>query len=372
MKRTAKTLFCLAASLVLGAVQPAAASGENPNMPEAQYFFPDESLPHEGTWLIWPHARTYGAKYAAAIEPIWVQMTLALHTGERVHIIARDEALRARVTKLLSEKGADLSKIDFLVAPSDDVWARDTGPMFVFDKANRLYIADFAFDGWGRKTPFANDDRIPRAVSKAIGVPRLDIPGFVLEGGAVELSPDGTLLATKSAVISKARNPGMPQAEAEAYLRRYLGAKRFIWLEGVTGEDITDAHIDGFARFYDADTLLTVPESDFFELYEHADPKDYEKLTAATNAAGKRYRIVEVPLTARNVKGLGYKGSYLNFYVGTKAVLLPVYGDRNDKKAEAILQGLYPGRRIVPINVAALYKNGGMLHCVTQQQPRSR
>lgn len=79
--------------------------------------------------------------------------------------------------------------------------------------------------------------------------------------------------------------------------------------------------------------------------------------------------VAEKQLTSKNVKGLDYKGSYLNFYVGNKVVLLPVYGDSNDDIAAAILSKLYAGRDIVPINVTALYQYGGMLHCITQQQP---
>ncbi|MBB5182124.1 agmatine deiminase family protein [Catenisphaera adipataccumulans] len=342
------------------------------NAKETTYTFPDENQKHEGTWLIWPHAHTYGKAYARSIEPIWIEMVKALAPGEHVHIIAYDQKLKKHIVSKLNEAGVDRNQVDFVIAKSDDVWARDTGPMFVYDAQGQLHIVDFGFDGWGKKTPYRKDDRIPQTVAKATGIPRIDVSKFVLEGGSVDIAADGTVLATKSAVISKNRNPHCSQAKAERYLKKYLGAKKFIWLEGVTDEDITDAHIDGFARFYDAQTILTVPEEDFFDLYENIKASDYDTLQEATNASGERYKIVEVPLTSKNVTGLDYKGSYLNYYLGKEVLLLPVYDDANDQTAVTIMQNLYPDHTIVPINVTALYKNGGMLHCVTQQQPLSQ
>ncbi|MDG3131747.1 agmatine deiminase family protein [Streptococcus suis] len=333
------------------------------------YKFPEETQEHEATWLIWPHEHTYGKAYAQSIEYIWVTMTKYLTLGEKVNIIIYDEPLQKHVEELLNSSSVDMKKVHFFVAKSDDVWVRDTGPIFVYDDQNRLNIADFKFDGWGEKMPYENDDTIPVAISKYTNIPSIDISSFVLEGGAIEVSKDGTVLATKSAVISKNRNSDMTQKQAEQYLTTFLGAKNFIWLDGVTDEDITDAHIDGLAKFYDEKTILSVPKDDFFELYENIKESDYDILRHAKNASGEYYNFIDIPLTSKNVAGLSYKGSYLNFYVANKVVLLPVYDDENDSIAIDILSKLYPDREIVPINVVPLYKNGGMIHCVTQQQP---
>lgn len=369
-----KILFAVIALLALAGCAPAAkplpeAKPAQEDTAMTEYTFPAEDAAHEGTWLNWPHHHTYGAEYREELEPIWVAMAAALCEGENVHIVAYDEAERERITALLAAEQLDMGRIDFTVAKTDDVWARDTGPMFAFDEGGNMVIVDFAFDGWGKKMPYKNDDKIPQAVAKAKNIPIVGVSDFVLEGGSVEHDGAGTLMATKSSVISKNRNPGMTQAQAEEYLTRYLGAVNFIWLDGVTDEDITDAHIDGMARFYDENTLLTVPEEDFFELYEGILESDYEALLGAKNADGEPYELVELPLTAENVRGLDYKGSYLNYYVGNDVVLLPVYGDESDVHAAEIIGGLYKGRKIVPIDVTALYKYGGMLHCVTQQQP---
>lgn len=362
-------LLSLVAVLTLAACTGKGAEQKKMNNTPVQYTFPDENKPHEGTWLIWPHAHTYGKKYARELEPIWIKMTKALAPGERVHIIAYNEALKQHIQTQLRQAKVKLSHVDYVIAKSDDVWARDTGPMFVYDRQKHLKIVDFGFNGWGKKTPYRHDDQIPQKVAKALDLPIVDASKLVLEGGAVDLASDGTILACRSSVTNSNRNPHLSQKQVEQYLRRYLGAKHFIWLDGVSGEDITDAHIDGFARFYNDRTIMTVPEKDFFDLYEGMKTTDYEKLMSAKNAAGKPYKYIEIPLTKKNVTGLDYKGSYLNYYLGNKVLLLPVYGDANDAVAIKKMARLYPHHQIVPINVTQLYKNGGMLHCVTQQQP---
>lgn len=335
-----------------------------------KYYMPSEETLHEGTYLTWVHEYTYGKKYREEIENVWIEMTKALHAGENVHIIAYNEFEKERIIGLLNKERIDLSKIDFVIAKSDDVWTRDSGPIFVYDEDNKVVIADFGFDGWGQKAPYKKDDKLPKAVAEQKGIPIVDISDFVLEGGAIEIDGNGTLMATLSCVNSDSRNKKLSLEEVENYLKQYLGVSNFIWLEGVEGEDITDAHIDGIARFYDKNTLLTVSENDFFELYEGILESDYDILCNAKNTEGIKYDIIELPLTSKNVIGLDYKGSYLNYYVANEVVLVPIYNDKNDKIAIDVIQRLYKSKKIVPIDVSVLYKNGGMIHCITQQQPK--
>lgn len=336
---------------------------------EMNYTYPEESSLHAGTWLTWPHEYTYGKKYKNEIEPVWIAMTKNLIESENVYIIAYDNYEKEQIINTLRQNNIVLDKIEFYISKSNDVWVRDTGPIFVKDTENKMHIADFGFDGWGKKCKYKYDDIIPKNISEAIKIPQLDISDFILEGGSVELDGDGTCMATLSSVVSKNRNPKLSVKDAEYFLNKYFGATNFIWLEGVLDEDITDAHIDGMARFYDKHTLITVSEDDFHELYESIKISDYYKLTGAKNANKENYEIITMPLTANNVVGLDYKGSYLNYYIANSVVLMPSYNDENDKVARNILQNLYPNKKVVAIDVTKLFKYGGMIHCITQQQP---
>lgn len=334
-----------------------------------EYTFPKENEQHEGTWLIWPHKYSYGEKYQKELEPIWIKMTKALAPGEKVHIVAYNRQEQARIAKILEVNGILMKQITFMIAKTNDVWARDMGPIFVYDRQHNLRILNFNFNGWGRKEKYNYDNKLAVKIAHDIKIPVVNVPKLTLEGGAVELDGNGALMATKSAILNKNRNPGMTEAQADQYFKKYFGVTDSIWLDGVKGQDITDDHIDGFARFYDNHTILTVPEKDFLELYENNPKSDYQKLETAKNDEGQPYHLKTIPLTKNNVRGLDYKGSYLNYYIGNKVILLPVYNDPNDQIVINKMKELYPNKDIVPINVDKLYKNGGMLHYVTQQQP---
>ena len=196
----------------------------------------------------------------------------------------------------------------------------------------------------------------------------------VLEGGSIEVDGQGVLMATRSSILETARNPGLTQPQLESTLRAQFGVTKFLWLDGAPGgtEDITDTHIDGFAMFGPHRTIVTMSNADL--AYWGISTADIAVLNNATDIGGVPYSFVRLPLTANNVvttygTALGYKGSYVNFYVGNTVVLVPTYNDPNDATALSILQTLYPGRTAVGIDVRNLYANGGMVHCVTQQQP---
>lgn len=335
---------------------------------------PDESAPHEGTWLQWPHHYEYGFAYRNRLDDTWVAMTRALVAGENVHVIAYNAHEQNRITNLLTAAGVSLVRVDFLIRKTNDCWVRDNGPIFVHGASGQLEICDFGFNGWGFDYRYGLDDTVPLAVAGHLGLARRDLDATVLEGGAIEVDGRGVLMATRSSILEPERNPGLSQAQLEKRLAKNLGIVKFIWLDGAPGGqiDVTDTHIDGFARFATPDTIVTMDAPDL--LYWALSPADIAILYAASDANGAPYQRVNLPLTAHNVitsygLDLGYKGSYVNFYVGNTVVLVPAYGDPNDAVAMDLLRPLFPGRTMVGIDVRNLYKNGGMVHCVTQQQP---
>lgn len=346
------------------------------------YTMPEESAPHEGTWLQWPHQYQYGTAYRNSLDPTWVAMTKELVTSEKVHIIAYNETEKQRIVKLLNQAGVALTNVDFKIYKTDDVWIRDNGPIYTKDASGNLVIQDWGFNGWGEKTDddsgypigFENCDLIPAKIGTDQNRTVINLNETMInEGGSVEIDGNETLMACKSSILNANRNPGMTQAEAEKIFTKYLGVTHFIWLDGKAGLDITDMHIDGFARFANPTTIVTMNDDDLAE-WQVSD-SDIDKLYAAKNKNGTPYIFLKIPLTQNNVKktdgtNLGYKGSYINYYIANTKVLVPNYNDPNDSVANAMIQTLYPGRTVVGIDVRNLYENGGMVHCVTQQQPK--
>ena len=343
--------------------------------PSARYTMPEESQPHEGTWLQWPHDNQYGAGFRDRMEPAWIEMTRHLQAGERVHIVAYDDAEQAHIKAVLAEAGVPKNNINYFNVPTNDFWMRDNGPIFVYDEQDQLRITDWGFNGWGFDAPFKKDNAVPERLASLIGMPAIDLNAIVLEGGAIEVDGQGTLVATRSSVTHRSRNPRLSEKEMEAYLTTYLGITNFIWLDGTYGEEITDNHIDGVMKFIGNNTILTMNDDGLS--YNGLSRSDISKLYSATNARGEAYRFDYLPMTANNVtttqgKDLGYKGSYVNFYIANQVVLVPVYQDPNDRMALDIIQNHFPSRQVVGIDARDMYELGGMIHCVTQQQPEFR
>jgi len=349
----------------------------------ASFHYPAEHELHEATWLQWPHGKQYGCSYKKKLEPTWLEITMALINNEKVFIVHHGNLAKKKIVRVLLAAEVDTSNIRFFKIPANDVWVRDNGPIFVFDNLNQLFMQDWGFNGWGNDFRWKKCDRVPTQIKFT---PKLDLnAAMVLEGGAIETDGNGTILATKSALLTQVnptkkihaiRNPGMDQTKADSLLRTYLGAEQVIWLEGfLDSDDITDGHIDGFARFGLNNTLFTMAKEDLS--YWGVNEKDQEMLDNLKNTLGQPYSFITLPLTANNVsnkKGqdLGFKGSYLNFYIANGVVLVPVYNDPNDQIAIQLMQDHFSERTIVPIDCRNLIEFGGMVHCVTQQQPAKR
>ena len=338
------------------------------------FTMPEESEPHEGTWLQWPHHYQYGMYYRDSLDATWVAMVKELVTSEKVHLIAYNQTEKDRIIALLNAQNVPLTNIDFKIYKTDDIWIRDNGPIYARDKNGNLIIQDWGFNGWGNKAEYSNCNSIPSKIATDQGKTVVDINSIMInEGGSVEIDGHGTLMACKSSILNNNRNPGMTQVQAEDIFKKYLGVVNFIWLDGQAGLEITDQHIDGFARFGNANTIVTMKQNDLLDF--DVKQSDINKLYASKNKNGMAYTFLKVPLTQNNVtttdgKNLGYKGSYVNYYIANSKVLIPNYNDPNDATANAIIQTLYPTRTVVGIDVRNLYENGGMIHCVTQQQPQ--
>jgi len=349
------------------------------------YHMPAEWESHEGTWLIWPHNDTH-EDAQLHLEHLWLEMTMVLHEQETVHIVVPDERRREHLHHQLAYYGLNESNLDIQMIPNDDVWVRDCGPIFLTDERRDLAVTTWNFNGWGERYPYKEDRLVPERVAEILSLPSFTAP-ITLEGGAIEVNGKGTLIATRSSIINPNRNPGISQDEIEASIKDYLGIQSIIWLTGASrafcdlvGSD-TDLHVDGYARFTDESTVLyswTDDETNNFYpiLKQHRD-----ELCNARTESGKPLTLVCLPKPKNETYSTLVEatrppfdsflslGTYANFYVANNVVLVPVYGDVNDANAKSIIAEHFPEREIIGIPAWATAERGGMMHCVTQQQP---
>jgi agmatine deiminase len=345
------------------------------------FHMPAEWEPHEGTWLQWPQDKVYRG-YELKLEGIWFNMVDALHEHENVHIIINGERQRDHVAEQLVYHNIGLKNIQFNIIPTNDVWARDNGPIFVINGDGDVAITDWVFNGWGERFPYDLDDKVPSLIGEQLGLHVFQAP-MVLEAGGVEVNGKGTFLATRSSIIDSFRNPGMSQGEIEKVLSQYLGVTHFIWLTGAgRGEcdlwgDETDSHIDIVARFTNECTVLYNWTSNLSDPRYRMLAKSYEELKAATTETGKRLTLVPLPLPEvhQTTKMTDWRrntfsdSAYSNYLIANNVVLVPVYGHANDQHALKIIAEQFPDREVIGIEVVALIEHGGAIGCVTQPQP---
>ena len=332
----------------------------------ADYWLPEEAERHLRTFMQWPVNRDVHP------DPIFLDMlqqTIAdiantISEFEPV-VMLMDMAFESAARRKLAQK------IEVWDIPTDDLWCRDSGPVFVRNEAGDLAISHLNFNGWGNKQVHGNDGRIAGRVAERLGLPVFD-NGLVGEAGGVESDGHGTLIAHESSWVIGNRNKGT-RTEVEELLLEAIGADKVIWAPGVKGGDITDYHIDALARFTSpGNILIQLPDKlDRHDPWPASAFETYDILKVATDAKGNRFEIVVVPEPYETrVTSSDFVASYVNYYVCNGAVIAAQFGDRDtDREATKLLAGLYPDREIVTLNVDPVGETGGGIHCATQQQP---
>jgi agmatine deiminase len=332
------------------------------------FFAPSEEAPHARTWMAWP---TDASIYAPAGDRAYFE-SVQVALGRVAAAIAENEEVVLAAPLAEHAVAAPLCgpKVKLVDIPTDDMWARDSGPVFLIDGRGGKALTDFNFNGWGRKQRYGKDGHLAATIASITQVRRFEAP-VTGEGGGIEYDGQGTLILTESSWINENRNPGLRKMDLERHLMAYLGVRTLVWLPGVRNHDITDYHIDGYCRIVRPGVLL-------FDRYRGDDPEfirnEKESLAILRKARDAQGRSFEIAFTQSAVKVRSRRrdffSGYSNYYVGNGAIYTPVFGDEKaDAAAHAQLRRLYPGRRIVALEVDRIYENGGGIHCVTQQEP---
>lgn len=336
---------------------------------------------HEGTWLAWPHNPEDWPGKFQPIPWLYAEIVRLLAGHERVHLIVQDAKEESRAKGILHRAGAELENVSFHRWPTDRVWMRDSGPIFVRDREGRVAITNWKFNAWAKYDDWHLDNEIPGRAAGALGlhewqpvIARADGSEHrvVLEGGSIDTNGEGILLTTEECLLSEVqqRNPGVSREQMEQVLHDYLGIEQVIWLgRGVEGDD-THGHVDDISRFAGPATIVTAVEPDTRDANHGPLRENLVRLKAARTTDGKQFRIVELPLPRPVVfRGQRLPASYANFYVANGLVLVPTFHDPNDRVALNILAEVFPGREVIGIHSVDLIWGLGALHCMSQQQP---
>ena len=345
---------------------------------------PAEWEEHSGTIMIWPERSgswTYGAKFA---RPVFAEIIRNISAYEKVHLAVSAQG-EASARELL---GGEISsgKVQLWIFKTDDCWARDMAPTFV-KQDGKVTGIDWAFNAWGGEynglyKHWQNDDKFAAYICGKLNTGYINAHPFVLEGGSIHSNGNGTIMTTEECLLSKGRNPGLTKAQIEQKLKKYLGAEKILWLKrGIVGDE-TDGHIDNICAFVNPDTVV-LAWSDEGEQGEIC-RENYNILTA------NGFKVIKLPIPEKPVSitqfdldgfifeegedtreaGEKLAASYVNFYICNAGILVPQFGDKNDKVAVDILRQAFPDKNIIPIPATQLIVGGGNIHCLTQQIPK--
>ncbi|GGS11352.1 porphyromonas-type peptidyl-arginine deiminase [Streptomyces nojiriensis] len=340
------------------AIRPAAAGA---------FRVPIEDVRHTRTWMAWPDSTSIWGNTLGGVQQDIALIARTIAKYEPVYICANSgSAAKAR-----SMCGSTVTVISTI--PVDDCWMRDTGPVFRTDGSGGLDAVGLNFNGWGKKQAHSRDNLVAGRIASYVGVP-FTAAALVGEGGAIEQDGAGTLMATRSSLVNKNRNPNRTEAQIEAALLAAYGASKVIWFDGVKGQDITDDHVDATSRFLTPGrAAVQMPLASDNDVYAKDARQQYQILSASTAADGTRMTVDQIQGPDYNkIRSANpdFLASYANYYLCNGAVISAHFGDtRADTAAKATLARLYPGRTVEQLNIDRLGTGGGGIHCVTQQQP---
>ncbi len=328
---------------------------------------PAEWEPQAAVWMQWP------SDFERVFEPAFARMASIISRYERLRVLYDSDLDLASARRAIAGSEHDPARIEWHRVANDSAWMRDNGPVYVVEDG-ALIVQDWKFNAWGgafgAQIPFARDDRVAEQVGELLGVP-VEAVELVHERGNLEFNGVDTVLLNWSTIGDPARNPNCSREQVEAELKRRFGVSRVVMVEGYAAGELTRGHIDGFARFIDAGTVVVAECTE----YSRCRPGDgdagslYDSAAAIIADAG--FRVVRDPILGQvSYRDKVFNAKYLNWLVGNGFVIAGGFGDRHlDAAARERIQDYFPGRDVYVIEILESWYDGGGVHCHTNDQP---
>jgi agmatine deiminase len=321
--------------------------------------YPAEWEGQLATWVAWPvNGQNWGSR-KAEIEEFYTKL---ITTISRFQTVCALVPFRWEPSGKVARAFQNLLHIpQFFETPTNDIWIRDYGPLFV-KQGRETSVVKFEFNAWGGKfPPWTQDNAVPIALARALGM-ALYRYNPILEGGALEMNGDGLCLTPRPCLYGKNRNRYTPRL-VEKTLLGALGLDSLVVLERGLPGDHTDGHIDNVARFVSKTRVVMAgPYPGFAE--------NKKQIETALRARYADAQVDVLPLPPQRQLGSEtLPASYMNFIYANGAVLVPTYGCPQDAEALAYFASVHPDREVLGIDCSLVIEEGGSLHCLSKQQP---
>eukprot|EP00026_Physarum_polycephalum_P011148 Phypoly_transcript_11349.p1 GENE.Phypoly_transcript_11349~~Phypoly_transcript_11349.p1 ORF type:complete len:381 (+),score=41.16 Phypoly_transcript_11349:57-1145(+) len=352
---------------------------------EDGFVMPAEWEPHKSTWIVWPERQDIWRDKAVPAQKAFSDVINAIAKYERVNVIASKEQLEICRNTINNSS----PNVNIIEMPTDDAWVRDSGPTFVVNRsAGEVRGVKWIFNGWGDKQPHNKDNQVGKNILD-IEKTQTYFCDIVMEPGSFHVDGEGTLITTKECLLHPSRNPNLTQSQIEEKLKEYLNVQKVIWLNlGLEGDSDTNGHIDNLCCFLQPGVVALTWTDDVNDGQYKRAMDAYEILENSSDAKGRKIHVVKLhqpailtvmPDESSGLVGAHLEGrepgsrlpaNYTNFYVANQVVVVPAFGDaKYDQLAKEEIGKWFPEREIVLVPARDIVLGGGIIHCITQQQP---
>ncbi|MCC6158049.1 MAG: agmatine deiminase family protein [Deltaproteobacteria bacterium] len=313
-----------------------------------------EFEPQTELWMRWPVGQ-------GGILPTYDGMIGAVGDEMTVRVIVACASQENTARTHLANEGIDDANVVFSYWPTDTIWTRDYGPVFVGlgeTAPQTEAIIDMSYSRPWR----TNDDQIPDAAGVLTGASVYETD-FVEDGGNLLTDGQGTCFATSYMFDN---NPGWTLDEMEQWFADYLGCAQLIMPEPLVSEGT--GHIDMFIKVIGPHTVM-VGEAEAGDINQQRLDDAADLIAGATALDGTPFEVVRIPQVTDTTFPL-----YPTFYTYTNGLLagetamVPLYNRAEDDDALAVYETAFPDRDAVQVDAEEVIQSGGALHCVTMER----
>jgi len=311
-------------------------------------------------------------RYSTAAWPTVVRacvkaLTANPNTDEIAYVVVASQAVANAAATTFASDGADLSKVVFIIQPTDSIWMRDYGPHFIYQDgsiaiADSHYYPNRQFDNFSPTLLAADNFKMAS----------YDMPLYY-SGGNFQPGPNRSGFVTALVNLDNPAAGGWTPALIAEYYQRFQGIDTLHVLGQLPFSVDGTGHIDMWMYLIDENRVVI---SEFI-------PGSNATAIAVTNAAVTYMQNLGFQVfrpKAWNSGGVHY--TYANAFRVNNRIFVPVYGtavvaggsaawNAYDADAMAVWQAAVgPNIEVIPIQCGPIISAAGAIHCIVKQVPR--
>ena len=272
----------------------------------------------------------------------------------------------SELIKSMLKSGKTFPHVRFLNLSLNTIWLRDFGPRVAETDSGASMVMNFFHDV---SRPY--DDDFPQLWAKMTDASHNHVP-WLLQGGNLISNGKGLAVST-TGLFEKNRiyRPGKTYRDDEEYVRQqvmqFCNIKELMMLKPLENENTR--HVDMFASFLAPDLAVVAKLDPRYDAQNAKILDDNAAKLSRVKLDGRPLRVERIWIPPR--RGESWS-SYANIILSDQLVLVPVLDTDPPnyvKQAVQTYRRLLPNHHVDTINMTAMDRLGGSLHCLTCPLP---